>query len=249
MTIGRVRQMISKSIFLKVLLCIFVIAVMIFYFKAFFTTGVYFNDTFLKKKVVNSDSHYIGESLYGTIHITVKGVKNKDRYADVIYSLPNGIHMQYTVTFKDASNWDLGIVNIKDEKGNIIFEGFEGEYDKDSPFLYDKSGKPLIEDVIRVVIDGENPYDEDYTVPLKNVADMATFSNDTIRGRYDYLILAIFIFIFTAVDIKFPLFFFKLKHFLDVKDPEPSDFYVFMQRISWYVLPVIGIILMITAIC
>lgn len=245
MVIRRIKQIISTNIYLKILFYACVIVVVSFYFKVFFTTGVYFDDTFLKKEVENSESHYIGKSIYGDISIIVKGLKNKQNSAKVIYRLPNDINMQYTVSFENTSNRNLSIVSVKDEKGNIIFEG---KYNKDSPFLIDNNGEPLM-DYGQIIVSGENPYNEDYTIPIKNVVDMATFSNDTIRGRYDYLILAAILFIFTAIDIKFPLFFFNLRHFLSVRDPEPSDFYIAMQRIGWYVYPAIGIVLMIAAIC
>jgi len=245
MVIRRIKQIISTNIYLKILFYACVIVVVSFYFKVFFTTGVYFDDTFLKKEVENSESHYIGKSIYGDISIIVKGLKNKQNSAKVIYRLPNDINMQYTVSFENTSNRNLSIVSVKDEKGNIIFEG---KYNKDSPFLIDNNGEPLM-DYGQIIVNEENPYNEGYTIPIKNVVDMATFSNDTIRGRYEYLILAAILFIFTAIDIKFPLFFFNLRHFLNVRDPEPSDFYIAMQRIGWYVYPAIGVVLMIAAIC
>jgi len=199
----RVKQIVSRNLYLKILLYACVIVVMLFYFRDFFTTGIYFDGTFLKKEVEHSDIHYIGKSAYGDIYITVKDLKNEQSSAEVIYRLPNEIAMQYTVIFENTSNWESGIVSVKDEKGNIIFEG---EYNKDIPFLFDRNGEPLI-DSGRAIISGENPYDEDYRVPIKSVVDMATFSKDTIRGRYDYLVLAIILFIYTAIDIKFPLFF------------------------------------------
>lgn len=246
MIIERIKQMISKNIFLKVSVYIFVIVLLIFYFKAFFTTGVYFDHVFLKKEVVSCDNHYSGKGEYGRINITVKGIINKDSSADVIYKLPNNINKKYTVSFKDASNWELGIENIKDEKGNIVFEG---EYRKNDFFLYDKNGEPLFE--VNQIMTPHNvitPYNSSYEVPMKSAADFATFSSETIRGEYEYLMLAIVLFVLTLIDIKFPLFFFTLRHFLDVKNPEPSDLYIEIQRISWYVYPIIGIILMIAAI-
>lgn len=245
MVIRRIKQIISTNTYLKILFYACMIIVILFYFRVFFTTGVYFDDTFLKKEVEHSDNHYIGKSIYGDISITVKGLKNEQSSAKVIYRLPNDINMQYTVTFENTSNRNLSIVSVKDEKGHIIFEG---KYNKDSPFLIDNNGEPLM-DYGQVIVNGENPYNEDYIIPIKNVVDMATFSKETIRGRYDYLVLAIIIFIFTAIDIKFPLFFFNLRHFLNIRDPEPSDFYIAIQRIGWYVYPIIGIVLMIAAIC
>lgn len=179
--------------------------------------GIKFDDTFLKKEVASSDTDYMGKCAYGDIHITVKGLKNKCSSAVVIYWLPNHINKQYTVEFKDNSSWNLGIKDIKDKDGNIIFEG---EYRKDSNFLYDKKGEPLMDDNIQILMNGECPYNANYNVSLKNVADLAYFSDDTIRGRYEFLIFAALLFIITAIDIKFPLLFFSTRHFLDVRNPD-----------------------------
>lgn len=60
--------------------------------------------------------------------------------------------------------------------------------------------------------------------------------------------MAIFLFILTIIDIKDPMLFFRLNHFLSVRDPEPTDFYISMQKVGWVVMPLLGIVLMIVAI-
>lgn len=245
MELGRIKEVISNNKLLKALLSILIIIALIFYFKVFFTSGIYFDDVFLKKEVISSDNHYLGESIYGNIHITVKGLEDKHNSVDVIYRLPNNINMKFTVMYKDKNDWDLGIENIKDRDGSIVFEG---EYTPGSNFLFNKNGRPILDDIIRVRINNESPYNENYKVPLKNVADLASFSNDTIRGRYDFLVIAMLLFAFTIIDIKFPLFFFNLEHFLHVRDPEPSDFYITVQRATRYILPTVGVVLMLAAV-
>lgn len=245
MAIERIKQIFSKKKYIIILLSILLLLILAIYFKTFFTTGAYFEDTFLKKEVISFDNHYIGKSVYGDIHITVKGIENKHKSADVIYRLPNSINKQYTVNFKDASNWGLGIENIEDENGKIIFDG---EYKKGDRFLFDKSGKPLLEGSIRFRMDGVNPYKNGYKISLLNIVKFASFEKDGIRGDAELLMLAILLLVLVTIDIRFPLFFFTLSHFLDVKDPEPSDFYIMMQRISWVAYPLIAMVLMIASI-
>jgi hypothetical protein len=210
----------------------------------FFSTGVYYEGAFLKKTVGINECYYKGQNKYGNITVTVKGQINKDNSALVSYAYPYSINRQYTVNFKDSNNWDFGIENIQDSSGNILFEG---EYRKNDNYLYDKTGKPLLEDNLRAIIGNKFPH-QDYQLSLKNVADFATCSNDAIRGKYTSLILAVLLFIFTLIDIKDPLFFFQLKYRWDVNNPEPSDFYEVMQKISWCVNPIFIVYLMIASL-
>jgi len=114
--------------------------------------------------------------------------------------------------------------------------------------MVDKNGKPIFSFETIVLADEYIVYDEDYEVPLKNIAEFALSEKDTIRGEFGYLIYAIIMFALTWIDYKYPLFFFKLRHWPEVEDPKPSEFYLMMQKISYVVVPVIGIILMIAAI-
>jgi len=77
---------------------------------------------------------------------------------------------------------------------------------------------------------------------------MATKKDVEFRGQIPFLLMALIILLITWVDIKFPLFLFTLRHFMSVEDPEPSEFYLMMQKLSWYVLPIIALGLMVMAI-
>ena len=45
-----------------------------------------------------------------------------------------------------------------------------------------------------------------------------------------------------ALDAAFPRALFYIQHCCDVRDPEPSDFYLAMQRLGWVVYPVLILI-------
>jgi len=242
--IERIRESVSKSPLFKGLLLILpAVVVLVFYFKIFFTKGIIFEGAFLRKEVVSSESQYSGRHRFGDIHITVKGSKNKDSRAEVTFRLPNNINRYYIVEFENPGDWDSSMIKIKNRSGSIIVEG---KYRKDYSFLFNKSGEPVFDSQLRIA--GENPFDASYRVPLSHVAALATFSTETIRGRFGFLFIAVVMIVITAIDIKYPLFFFHLRHWLTVRDPEPSEFYLFMQRLSWFITPVIAIILMILAV-
>lgn len=245
MIVERIMEMNRKYIFLKIVVPAIVIVLLIFYFKAFFTEGAYFNDTFLVKSVVGAERHYIGKSRQGGIHITVKGLEDTHESMEVIYRLPGNVNRQYTVMLNHENKWFPSIEKIIDKDGNIIFEG---EYKKGQQYMVDKNGKPLFSFDITALRNVDIAYDESYKVPLKNIAEFAFSETDTFRGEIHYLIYALILFLVTWIDYKYPLFFFKFKYWIDVEDPKPSEFYLMMQRISYVVVPMIGIILMIAAI-
>jgi len=246
MDIESMKQGIEGNRLLKGIILAFLAAALILYFIVFFTRGAEFDDTFLKKEVVSSDAHYMGKNMYGSIHITVKGLKDVHRSAEVIFRLPNDINRRYTVNFQDPKNWDAGIENIKGEDGSIVFEG---EYRKDRDFMVDKNGEFWLDYNARVMKYGESPYNEYYKISLKNVADFAYSAKDITRGNYGLLVLALFFLAITIIDIKYPLFFFNLKYSFSVENPQPSDTYLALQKISWIAYPAIAVLLMIAAIC
>lgn len=246
MDIESMKQGIEGNRLLKGIILAFLAAALILYFIVFFTRGAEFDDTFLKKEVVSSDAHYMGKNMYGSIHITVKGLKDVHRSAEVIFRLPNDINRRYTVNFQDPKNWDAGIENIKGEDGSIVFEG---EYRKDRDFMVDKNGEFWLDYNARVMKYGESPYNEYYKISLKNVADFAYSAKDITRGNYGLLVLALFFLVITIIDIKYPMLFFNLKYSFSVENPQPSDTYLALQKISWIAYPAIAVLLMIAAIC
>ena len=40
-----------------------------------------------------------------------------------------------------------------------------------------------------------------------------------------------------ALDVAFPMTLFRLQHMCDVRDPQPTDFYLTVQRLGWVVYP------------
>lgn len=244
MVIDKIKQLIAKSQVFKVVLIILIIILMVLYFFAFFTKGANYDDTFLRKEIVNSDNHYIGRNKWGNIHITVKGFEGRDNNFEVIFRLPNNINKAFTVNFTDDDNFRHG-VSIKNESDKLLFEGY---YRKDSPFLFDKNDNPLFEGTGLIFINDQSPYNSDYNIYFENIVRFAAFENDAIRGDVRYLFVAVLSIFITAIDIKFPLFFFNLRHFMYVEDPKPSELYISIQRISWYVFSIIAFVLLIAAI-
>lgn len=248
MNFDKLKQL-SKNKTFKITLIIILVITIFLYFKAFFTLGVYFNDTFLKKEVINEETHYMGKSKYGDIYIIVKGKLNEfdESKTEVIYNLPNNNIQRFTVYYNYKEKWHTGYVEIKDDKENTLFEG---RYNKGSLFLYDKNNEPLMAEYIQSVTgnDEKVTYGTYYRVPFKNIAEFSFLEKDTLRGNVEMMLYGIILLIIFIIDIKSPLFFFTLSHFLYVKDPEPSELYIAIQRISWVIYPTIALTMLILAI-
>ena len=242
MIIDKIKQLTeNRKIFIALLI---LIVLMVLYFKVFFTRGAYFNDLFLKKEAAKDEISYIGKNKQGEIKVTVKRVNNTYDKSEVIYSFPKDNKRHFIINFKNEYNWDEGIESITDKEGNILFEG---TYIKGSPYLFSENGDIIYQSNqgyrYDVLIDGII-----YELPLVNVVKFATYEIERIRGEAGIMAMALLLLLIVGIDVKYPLFFFTLSHFIDVKNPEPTEFYIFMQKVSWVVMPILSIILLIIAI-
>lgn len=59
------------------------------------------------------------------------------------------------------------------------------------------------------------------------------------RGSWALYFLMLFCTFFVALDAAFPMTVFYLQHCCDVRDPEPSDFYLACQKAGWVVFPLL----------
>lgn len=223
------------------------VGILFIYFKIFLTQGIYFEDTFLKKNVESSTEYtYIGENHYGDFLIKVKG-RDKDM-VDVTFKLPNNINRQYTVKYKESTEKLIIDYDIVIEENDKVV--FEGGYSKNDMLLKDKNGEPYFgtDEAFQVRASGVNPFQSNYRIPLKTVADLVLDGNESIRGKVQFLLIAFLLLVITLIDMIFPMFFFALEHFLSVRDPEPSGFYLFTQKLFWIVSPCIVVGLLIYSI-
>lgn len=235
----KLKKLLSNKYSLIALVIIPVIIILILYFRAFYSTGTFFYDKFLKKEVINAEIHYINKS--ADIHIIVE--RSDDNNATVTYNLPENLSKEFYVNYSKINDQEFKINSIKNKNDIMLFEGI---YRKNSILLHDKNGDPIFDSASLGFTVGN--YDNYNDISPLSVLNFTFSTKDMIRGDYEPLMMAILLFLLTFVDIKYPLFFFTLNHFLDVKDPEPTDFYISMQKIGWFVMPIIGILLMILAI-
>lgn len=236
---------------LKIILLILAIILSIIYLRFFSQHGIIYDDTFLIKKQTSQGISFQGKSKSGPINLKVKGNYLKEENVVLEYELPNNINKKYLVEFGvEEENYSYK-VKISDGKGDTIFNGF---YLKNTDFVYllDESKEIVFPDPDIVFYNSGNEsktlYDSSYEISPYNIMNLATQKNVDVRGKYPPFFSALLLLVITIIDIKYPLFLFHLDTWLNVEDAKPSEFYLTMQRISWYAFPTIALILLVAAV-
>lgn len=243
---GFIRKYKKFIIFLIIILFIG----MPFYFKKFFTKGIVYDDVFLMKEENSDGLSFKGKSYWGDIELLVKGDYSKEESVEVRYKLPNGIDKRFTVEFDKSQYSNEYQVNVLDEEKKSIFEGGY-VYDEDLSYLSNEKEDMIVGDFKVYDSDTQefnSPYNEQYEISPYNIVNLAALRDIAIKGDISFLLMAVLILIVTAIDIRYPLFFFKWDTFLSVKNAEPSEFYLAMQALSWVVLPIIALGMLVVAI-
>jgi len=222
----------------------------IFYMSAFFARGIKFNGKFLKKSISGDTVYYSGKDSWGKIQISVRKLEEgpEEGSYEIVYDLPCNARKSYTVNIKDRyEKWTKNVSIYHNSE--LIFKGKYGKYS--GHYLYDTEGNPLLNDVIKIEVVPQgakgNPY-LNYEPSKWEMVNIVLGENEKIRGNVGLLLIALVIIAVMAIDIKWPLFFFTLKHFLSVRDPEPSDFYLKMQKVGWVAMPVIAMVILVVAL-
>ena len=87
---------------------------------------------------------------------------------------------------------------------------------------------------------GENYWDS-YKTSAGTILAFARGPELTSRGSW-MLYFTMLLSGLLALDAAYPLALFRCQHMCDVKDPEPSDFYLEMQRAGWCIYPILLLI-------
>ena len=121
------------------------------------------------------------------------------------------------------------------KNGTVLFAG---GYDRESSLWYDADGR-WDQDVYFSTFTGSDAGTAALELEKQDVMRFADDPELTARGSWLIYILMLFFSLIVALDAAFPLALFYWRHMCDVRDPEPSDFYLMMQRIGWVVYPVL----------
>ena len=127
------------------------------------------------------------------------------------------------------------------EDGGVFllqFGGFSEKYgfalgEEEGPY-----GRPL---AITAETEGESQTTL-FSTPFTSLAQLAAGDNLHYRGSWQWFFFISVLAGLLSLTVAFPMAWFKLNHFLSVRDPEPSDFYLAMMKVEWVLVPVLLLI-------
>ena len=121
-------------------------------------------------------------------------------------------------------------------------ELFTGGYDRENGgFWYDADGR-WDQDAYFPTFTGSDAGTGALELEKQDVMRLADDPELTARGSWALYAVMLLCSLVLALDAAFPLALFYWRHMCDVRDPEPSDFYLMMQRIGWVVYPILILI-------
>lgn len=215
---------------------------LLIYLPFFFQKGIIIDDSFLKKTELESGTMYSGKVNGVKTTLIQRGEVSKDATVEIKVVEGNEPEKVFTISILDKEInefWQRYAFSVEDPTGEVSFLGYNS---REIQPLTDKAGKPIFI-IDNIVFD----FDQDEVTVMENlkfkVVRVAFGDADTIRGNVGYFIFALFFLGMALIDFRWPLFFFTLDHFLFVRDPEPSDLYLSIQKARWVVAPVISIFL------
>ena len=119
------------------------------------------------------------------------------------------------------------------KNGTVLFEG---AYDRDASYgWYDRDGQ--WDPGITITVSTGTAAGAPAGLDQYDVAYFADGPGLTARGSWGLYFIMVLFTLLVMLDVAFPTALFYLQHCCDVRDPEPSDFYLAMQKVSWAVYP------------
>ena len=200
--------------------------------------GVLFSDTILKVEERADETVYSG--------------KIRGREVSVFVTQESGTAVLVTSAEKgrtpDVYRVEYPLAPVQTEHGpvdgiRVTKNGralFEGGYDSgNAPGGWYNADGQWDPGVYITFGDGGDQAEQDTPLTLdeRDVLYFARGPELTARGSRMLYFLMVLASAMVALDVAFPLTMFRLQHMCDVRDPEPTDFYLAMQRMGWVVWP------------
>ncbi|MBQ7902061.1 MAG: hypothetical protein IJ365_08890 [Clostridia bacterium] len=197
------------------------------YLRAVFLPGIWHRDAFLYRQ---ADGGFAGSDAYAEYAMNISTAADG---AEIVFRV-NDITNRYSI-FYSKSGIDVNNVEIF-ENDELIFKGTARDMDG-IVMLEDENGQ--LTDFVTVTVGGVKPeIDELFPGYTKLYTLAADLDMDT-RGNPIMILFILIAALILVVDIVWEDFFFLLSHGLAVDGGTPSDYYLFMKKLSRVVLGVL----------
>ena len=189
---------------------------LVLYLLAALRPGVWLRDAFLYRQ---ADGSFRGRDAYGSYTMTLSGTERDAEVAFTLDGEPRHYHIQ------TGGSPEITIY----QDGALIFAG-SALGDPGDAILWREEDSGLADEG-KVIVNGQ--YQKDDLWPgcgwLYNVA---VGGRRQTRGSVAFLLPMGALGLLLALDLRFPLLFWQLRHGLEVSGGEPTDWYCTMQRLG-----------------
>lgn len=201
--------------------------------------GAYFEETLLRPQILAPDvTAYTGKAHGDMVTVTVTR-ESKTRAAVKFYIegvLDDVCVVEYPLAPVRTEHGDT-VSGVRITKNGALL--FEGGYDPEMPYgWYGLDGELDMDGFVTVRPGTSDPWNG-FEVDRSTALCFALGPELEGRGSWGLYFLMLVFTLFVALDAAFPRTMFYLQHCCDVRDPEPSDFYLACQRVGWVVLPLL----------
>lgn len=204
---------------------VIVVVLLIIYLRAIFIPGLWHGDTFLYKQ---DDGSFAGSDVYAEYMLKIKPAE----YGTYIEFSVNGKTNHYQVKY-DNNELNRNVEVL--ENGTVICKG-QAIGDENNWFVIDNETGSS--DLISVRVGNETPTEEELFPNYSRLYNWSVSEKYDTRGNPLMLFLIAILAIILFLDIKFPNLFWILEHRLEVDGGEPSDWYLFGQKVGRILMPI-----------
>ena len=200
--------------------------------------GVLFEESLLKITEEDGGTVYSGKA-HGTA-VSIAVTFPTDFETDVAFTIGTDIHdvcevFYPTQPIETERGYTVNGIRIT-KNGEVLFEG--GYALEENYGWYRSNGAHDMDGFVIVRPGTSDPWNG-FEVDRSTALRFALGPELESRGSWGMYVFMLVCTVFAALDAAFPMTMFYLQHCCDVRDPEPSDFYLACQKAGWVVFPLL----------
>lgn len=218
-------------------------------------TGVLFHDALLEVQGSPENAVYTGKAHGETVSITVGRESETETTLELV--IGGLVHENWLVEYPlepiaTEHGWEIPGLRISRNSETV----FEGAYDPDHRqdwgyMLYDTNGEWYAGEILSVTVSAGtvSSYWDDYETSVNTVLKFVNGPEITARGSWQLWFYGLLFSAMAAVLVAFPNALFRWNHRWHVKDPEPTEFYYFSNRIGSGIVTIMALVTYIIGVC